>query len=164
MVSQNSYTTADVIMGLWPKVIESGRITQPEIDGFITLVEGEINGALAARYTVPFPTSQLPLEPIKTIATLLAGHALLRSRITQEDPNRSDWVEGLRTRGEKLLDQLVEGTLSIVTTSGAVVGASGRTAAVWSNTSQFKPTADLRDPIQQRVDPDRLDAMDAADQ
>ena len=161
-MSQNSYTTIETIMTLWPRVIETARITPDEINGYINLAEGEINGALAARYTVPFPASQLPLEPIKTIATLLAGHALLRGRITQEDPNRSDWVDGLRTRGEKLLDQLVDGTMSVVTASGAVLGTQGR-ATVWSNTMAFKPTADLRNVIEQRIDPDRLDAMDAAD-
>lgn len=153
-MSVNSYATVDEIRRRYPGIIETSNLTPLEIDAHISDAEGEVNGRLARRYTIPFAPG---MEPIRTLTRDLASYSLLRSLIIQEDPSRSDWVESIRDRADKLLDALVEGKAAVVTTSGAVVGQlSTVPGGVWSSTMGYAPTMSILDSIQQEVDPDRV--------
>lgn len=151
---------------MYPRVVETAGFDPNEMDFYIQMAEDEINGTLAKFYSIPFSSN---MHPIRTITELLAAHAMLRTLITQEDPSRSDWVQQLRERGEALLTAIADGKMDIVAaTSGGGAATllsrvSGVGDQVWSDTSGYKPTMDLRDPIEQRVSPTRLEDMDAAD-
>ena len=106
-----------------------------------------------------------PPPLLETIVELLAGHAYLRTQITQEDPSRSDWVAQLREQAEKYLTDLVSGTLALVSGSGTIIQPTASAVdQVWSSTRDYAPTMTLADPIEQRVSPSRLQAIDDATQ
>jgi len=165
-MSTFSYTTADELKRRWRKWIETSEKTAGDLEWHINDAEAEINGILAKRYTVPFSYSLFPVEPVRTVTRLFAGHSMLRSMIIQEDPSKSDWVESIRAQGQTILDKIEEGKLDLIACADNVVSAvviprrKPATEKIWSSTMTYVPSLDHRDATVQQVDPDRLDDED----
>jgi len=70
-------------------------------------------------------------------------------------------VDGFKEHVDSVLTDIVSKNLPLVTDSGDIV--SMHSDALYSDTMDYKPTFDHRDEIDQRIDPDRLDAEDDAD-
>jgi len=167
-MSTNSYAHAGDIMKLYPMIIQTANIQLDALEIYGDMADGDINGKLSRRYAVPFAASLYPIEPVRTVARKKWAYNFLRSRITQEDPSRSDWVDNLNKEADAMLQDIADGKVDVIalanTTSAYVVGqkADNRTT-FWSSTKDYKPTADLRPAEEQRIDPDRLDDMADAD-
>ena len=165
-MSTFSYTTADELRRRWRKWIETSNIAIGDLDWHINDAEAEVNGVLAKRYTVPFSFSLFPVEPVRTVVRLFAGHSMLRAMIIQEDPSRSDWVEGIRAQGQAILDKLLDGSMDIIACADSVASAKvisrlkPGAEKIWSSTSTYVPVMDHRNVIEQQIDPDRLDDED----
>lgn len=73
-----------------------------------------INTKLAMAYyaeLLPITTPQLAVDLINAISDDLASYYLARSRYVEEDPNKNDWVEELKTSALDQLDYLIENNL-----------------------------------------------------
>ncbi len=150
------YIHAEKLMGMHAGIVQTARTTPGEGEFFVQTAEREVDGVLARGWNVA-TFSGTPPPMVETITILLASHGYLRSKIVQEDPNRSDWVQGYRETAEKYLTQLTKGELLMVSGSGTVIAETQLAVdQVWSSTAKYKPTMDLRDPLRQRVSRMRL--------
>ena len=101
-------------------------------------VEATINARLAKLYAVPVtPTPPL----LETLATDLTVYKLLadRSLFKTERLKDSPWFE-LQRQAWALVDQLAEGKITLITSAGAVVKATGTQIEAYSTTMTYDPT------------------------
>lgn len=145
--------TADGVIELYPRIGSVTTLSSASIMSFIGRAENEINAALSVRYTIPVSGSP-PL--LKDLSEELAAVRILRRFFSQEKENLSEWIDGWNTEIHDRLRALATGSASLVTSAGVRLDGDGQTLAPWSSTSQYKPTADVRDATRQHVDIDRL--------
>lgn len=169
-MSISSYTTAPRVRSLYRKIIETAGITLDEMEFFGDEADGYINGLLARRYAVPFRTSSLsPIEPIRSLATKLWAANILISRVALDNVEWMDIALRYKEEVKNELTDIVSGNVDIVgladnVSSAFVIGPkSDPRNEVWSSTSTYKPTFDVRPMEEQRVDLDRIDAEADAD-
>jgi phage gp36-like protein len=152
---QPQYTNFDELVELYPK-ISTVSLTSANIHGiYISKAEGEINAKLAMRYTVPFSSDNVP-PIIKSIAQDISMYYLLRRIYTQNKKDKNPWLEEWKAARD-LLDELAKGESILVDNSGIALDTRTDQQQIWSSTSTYKPAMDHREPIFQRIDPDRLD-------
>ncbi len=149
-----NYGTVDGVVDLYLRVGSLTTIPSAVIERFINRAENLINVRLAHLYTIPL-TCNPPL--LADLCEELATAFILRRQHTQEKENVSEWVAAYFERVNEVLEPISSGSFSLVCSSGVFIDEDRLTTAPWSNTSEYKPTFDLRRPIFQRIDPDRLD-------
>jgi phage gp36-like protein len=123
---------------------------------FIVQVEAMINAKISKLYSVPVAGSPPLLE---MIARDLSMYRILSRRVyPQERASNSDWPDRFKESME-LLDQIANGEMTLLTSSGVAVSQLSTTGAVpWSNTSNYTPTfLDDGDDIGAVIDPDKQD-------
>ncbi len=122
----------------------------------VTLFEAEsiINGRLAIAFPIP-----LTGKPPKL--TRLVCDQAYADYLVSRNPEKA---EALRMEIDAQLDRLVGGEEAIILEDGTAEFASEQQGAgVYHNLAGYKPTADMREPEDQNIDTDRLDAEDAED-
>jgi phage gp36-like protein len=135
--------------------------TKETIDLHIRRADGLINGKVSKRYAVPFTTVP-PL--IRTIAEDITSYYVYRSFFTQDNQNRTEYLEELKDDALDCLEQIMEGKLDLVDTGGSAVPI--RTEEVvdqlWSNTQDYQPIFDIDNILEQDFDDDLKDAVSDA--
>ena len=101
-----------------------------------------------------------PPPLLTMIATDLALYRTLSLRLfTQEQINKSPWVDKFKEAME-LLDEIAAGEIPLEV-DGEIVDANAANLKIASNTQGYVPTFAEDDAMQQQVDPDKLDDIDA---
>ena len=145
--------------------LDEFEMISEDVDAFIAKSAATIDSHLALSYSVPF--TAVPSTPpiIREIAKDLSLVYIFTRHYTQEKRNSSDWVNQRREDAFDLLERLSDAndSLSIVTSSGLVIGTSTTQQQILGQRENDKPVFDMRDLIDQRIDPDRLEAENAED-
>lgn len=89
---------------------------------------------------------------IKHIAEDIGAYFVIRALYSAGDPNRNEWYE-LYKKAMELLDDLSAG-------KGNIAEITADEQQIISNTSNYKPTFDIRDECNWGIDPDRIDDLD----
>jgi hypothetical protein len=155
------YTSFNELKELYPK-IDSLSLSTANIHGiYVSKAEGYIHSKLAKMYTVPFTSSNIP-PLVKSISQDLSMYYILRRIYTQNKKDKNPWIDEWKLAID-ILDELASGEMVLVDNSGEVISARTDQTQIWSNVTDYKPTMDHRGPEWQRVDPDRLEDEDDAD-
>lgn len=128
--------------------IDSADIT----DQYLPMAENWVQAKLATRFSLPFSDNNLTYDQI---VYMKAWHQiLLRSR----DPDDSGEVGD---RLDKWVEELLEGTSAMVTTSAEAIFGEDQFSTVkeeiTSNTKDYTRVFDLDNALNSEVDPDRID-------
>ena len=152
------YTSVQSVISLGTKIGSFTNVTSADWAGFIEDAGREIDARLSKRYALPFS----PVPPILiTIASNLAMYEGLQRIFVDDSPSISEWVDRFWSRANSLLGAIEDGNVLLVTSAGAVVAASTTNRQVLSATKGYKPVFDMRDPMSQVVDSDRIDDEDS---
>lgn len=117
--------------------------------GTIFFAEREIDSRLAPMFSVPFSGSP------PTIRDLTVLETLRRLNIGNKEE------EYFRALVDEQVKRLLSGEALIVTGSGTTISpASTSGASVWAVDQDYKQTFDMRDPMEQAIDDDLIDALD----
>jgi len=130
------------------------RITQAEVENH-WLPHGAlmVNEFLGKCFTIPFSTNN---ETAKDLSVHFAYLGILERTRNQDDS------EELRNSLQMRVENICEGNAPMITTSGEAIFPEEETANrfdAWSNTQDYKPTFDMREAIDQRVDPDLIEDL-----
>jgi len=156
-MSTNSYTNTDVLMRSLSRFVQTAGATPSDLEFYVEDAEHEIDGLLGGTYPMPFMGGSVP-PLIRHMTRRLAEYGWLRSQIIQEDPSRSDWVEGFRTQVMEKIVGLQDGKMTLLSGSGTIIETMDTpVSTIWSNTMDFVPTMGLvSNPTVMRVDPGRV--------
>lgn len=149
------YTSWNDLKVLFPQ-LSTTSLTAAQAHGiFVAKAEGIINGRLAKKYSVPF--SPAP-QQIKSMAQDLSFYYIGRRFFTQHaKKDDNDWLVSYRDDTMEELKAIMEGNAVIVDNSGSVIGVRTDQEQIWSDVTDFNPTMDNRDEVNQRIDPDRIE-------
>ena len=157
------YTNAQELELLFPKIV-STSITQADInDLFVSKAESDIDAAISERYSLPF-SSTPPL--IRSLAQDLTMYYIARRMYTQNKKDKNDWVDDFRTNAFDMLEKLQKGEMNLLNSSKEVIATRTDLTQIWStntDTTDYNPTMDERDPVLQRVDPRKIDDLNDRD-
>jgi phage gp36-like protein len=133
-------------------------ITVATIELHIRRTDGLVNGKCARRYAVPFTTTP-PF--IRTIAEDITSYYTYRSFFTQDNQNRSEYLEELKEEALKNLDEIMSGDIDLVDTAGSSIPERETQAVdqISSNTEDYQSFFDIDDPTDWDFDEDRKTAV-----
>ena len=137
----------------------TGSLTDLKIESRIEAAENLINGYIASKYTVPFVPPEIP-PLIKTICIDLSCYYVLVTNFTNVAANDNEWVDRFYTRHlnqEKetgTIYDILTNKIPLTDTGGVLVPTSSEMYS--SNNKDYNPTFNAGDPINQRVDPNKL--------
>lgn len=156
-----NYGTVAGVFELYPRVGSVSAVTSATVFSYITRAEARVDAIVGQRYTVPVPGSP-PL--LKEAAETLTLGLLTRRFFSQEQENKSEWVEGFFTDATAILNALAAGSMTLVSSAGAVIASTRPGQSVWSSTKDYHPTMDFQESVDQRASRGRLQttADDAA--
>lgn len=157
------YISADQILATLPQVVATAGSEPGDLEFHIEVAEDEIDGRLGRFWNMSTLSGNAP-PMIKTLTRLRSLHNYLYTLVTMENPSQSSWVSQPGERFDKLMENLESGKSVLVSGSGTIIGMTPLDSdKVWSNTSGYAPTMDLRNSIEQQISPSRLrDTEDAA--
>lgn len=155
-----NYTSVIRILDQEPLLDDATLISSAQLCLFAQDAEAEIDGMLAARYTVPISGSP-PL--LQTVATKLSIGLVLSQRIfTQERLQESEWPKAFLDSSRETLNRLLKGEMTLVTSAGTVIAGRNDLSEVWSNTQDYAPTFAEIDHTRQVVDRDKIEDLEDA--
>lgn len=120
------YINWDDIVGRYPGINKVGGATEIG-SAFIGYVENQVEGMLSTKYSVPFSDNNVT---VKDLCVDLVYIKAANLAVKQRDQLRKEFMERI--------SRLIEGSESLITSSGDVIGHVGGT--VWSNTKDYHPT------------------------
>lgn len=141
-----SYATwsADILQR-YRFLVEAASLSAADAEAaWIGPAEREIEGRLAARFTMPASSNNLTMRDL-TI-DLAASY--------MEDPNAPEVAQRLRDRVDKAITDLLAGRRLMMTSSGTVQPS---TRGAWSTTQGYTPAFGPDHPHEWQTDPDLLD-------
>jgi phage gp36-like protein len=149
------YTSVQKILTTLPALGSVTTITSATLAAFAQDAETLVNAKIAGAYTVPVVGAPL----LALLSTDIAIYRLMTRRLfSGQEQNKSEWPDRYKEALE-LLEQIGDGTLPLVTDSGATV-VNDESALPWSNTKSFVPTF-MEDGVENsRIDPNKLDYID----
>jgi len=152
-----SYSTVALVFQQAPRVGSVSTVTSAIVSDAIGLADGEINAVLANQYDVPVAG---PPPLLVSISTNMAAYYTLRRLFTRDRQNKSDWVDEFKDRATSMLENLMDGKLELVTSSGTTITRNANEEA-WSNTMGYTPTFSELDETLAIDDEDKLDDLKA---
>jgi len=125
-------------------------VSEAEINSsFLPYGALRVNESLGKCYATPFSSDNLTAKDL-SIHFAYLGY-LLKTR------NQTDSEELSKDLQLRVTD-ICCGNAPMITNSGTSLFPENTAGAeAWSNTQDYKPTFDMRDPLDQRVDPDLID-------
>ncbi len=129
-------------------------VTEDSINSALIFGTTMVNERLGSQFTTPFSSNN------RTATELTVDFAFYRLQVRTQAPGDSAETKLML---DDRIKALVEDGAPMMTDSAAPIDTVNAANTVFSNTQNFKPTFDVRDPWHQRVDPDRLDALDDQD-
>ena len=149
-----SYTTCSLMMTTLPEIGSVSTITSDHLVTFAGQAEAEINARLSKQYAIPF-TFVVPV--LQTLATDFAIYRLLTRRLyTAQRLKDSPWPDRY-AECSSLLADIANGNISLLDSTGTIVGARTDVQQVYSTTKNNIPTffeGHIGDCVQ---DPDKID-------
>src|SRR3990172_4729811 len=137
MTSVVSYTSVNAVLRTVPAINSMTNIASADIAHHAARVEALMNARLSRNYALPF-TSTIPL--LEMVATDLTIYDIIAKRnVTMSRNDDNDWPARFKS-AEKLLEQIANGEMPLITTSMAAIAPSAGAARVWSNTQTYEPT------------------------
>jgi phage gp36-like protein len=104
-----AYCTEEDVRSLIPLIDESA-MDSIALGKLITKAENLVNGKLKNTYVVPFD----PVPPlVKDITAEYTAYLAYRTVFSQNSPNSSEFVTGLKESAEALISELAEGKLML---------------------------------------------------
>lgn len=147
------YGTIAGVFELYPRIGSISIITSVLVESYLGRSEARINALLSGRYTVPV-SGKPPL--LKDATETLAVARLLKRFFSQEKENVSEWVQGWFDEVTDMLEPIVSGSGTLTASDGTRLEATLITTTPWSSVDQYVPTFGVRDLVETRIDPDRL--------
>lgn len=139
-MSVSSYTNVDRVRDSFPAIGSASNITSATIFEYVQAANDTIDLALATRYTLPM-SSFSPL--LGTLATRIALFDLITIRAMAQMPadmaKNNPFYDRLK-EARKTLEQLAEGKLTLLNSSGQVIAERTDIVGAWSNTMGYLPT------------------------
>jgi len=152
-----NYTTPSEVIRNVPAIGSMSNVDSGQIMQFIGETEAKINAKLSAVYSVPItPTPPL----LQVVATDLTAYRIMRRARSGDALKDSEWPTTFK-EANKLLDDIVEGTMTLVNSAGMQIDRL-TTASPWSNTSGYVPTFDVGPVEEQEVDDSRVTDIENA--
>lgn len=151
------YSTVPDVFRVLPSVGSLTTVNSDTIVAFINEADAVINARLGKLYTVP--VSDCPV--VTVISTEIAAYRMLTRRIlTQEQVKNSVWPDRFKEALE-MLKEIASGDLPLVTSSGALIEATGLGGGeAWSNTQDYVPTFAEDGFAASGIDEDKLEDID----
>jgi len=149
------YATTTSISELLPQYL-SGNTTTSDTAGVnifsrhVDRAEGIINSYVAARYSLPFTTTAVPVI-LRAIAEDIAGWMSIRGTMLQNSPLGREREQAFDRAWENLKD-IQKGELKLTLTDGSEIAT--RTARFLTSTD-YTPIIHLDDPINWSIDIDQ---------
>ena len=147
------YTSVDEIKDACPLIGSVTTITSATIARFAVAAEAIVNAKLSTLYTVP--VSGAPV--LAVISTDITVYRILRRVFTQEQMNKSAWVDSYK-EADELLDKIASGEVALVLDDGTVVTESSA-GQPWSNTLSYDQTLNEGPLENMQVDQLKLDLL-----
>ena len=130
-------------------------VTQGSVETFLARASTRLEEALGGAYTTPFSSNNQTAIDL----TIDIARWMLQLRTSKQDDSQ-ELGETIESRIEELRD----GTSNMATvSSGGNIESSGPNNSAWSTDKDWKGTFDMREPLEQRIDPDLLDHLDDKD-
>ena len=144
------YGTADQFLAVYSAGVAD--ITSAEIQNVWTPYGAlRVNEQLGRIFTTPFSSNNQTARDLSIKYAYLG--ILLRTRNQKDSEELNDELK-LRIEG------IIEGNSPMVLDDGESMFATGSSlTSAWSNTEDYNNTFDMRDAINQRVDPDLIDDL-----
>lgn len=159
MTSPVSYTSVSRVNSAYPPIGSVTNITSGVVHQFAGDVEAEINAKVSKQYALPF-TVEVPL--LTAIATRETIYRIAVQRLLVQFPAAQQGQHPLQVQHKddlKLLQQIADGELQLVDSSGAVVAVDATQIEVYSTTKNFEPTFHEGSMIDTIQDKDKLDSI-----
>lgn len=148
------YCTADNVYDML-EGISTNEISQARVESRIAYARSIIDGKIAKRYDVPFDSA--PYPPLASqINVDLAAYFVMKTLYTGEGQNRSQWTEGFYEKALMLLDEINDGKIDLVDDTGDLIPERNLSTRVSGNIENYKPTFGFGDPLDEEIDPDRI--------
>lgn len=156
-----SYTTVSLMMTTLSAIGSISALNSSGISHHAGMAEALINAKISGRYSLPF-TSTIPM--LETLATDLGIYNVLSSRISLRSKDSvHPWYQRFKN-AMSTLDDIADGRLPLVTSSGDRLSGRGDVGEVYSNRMNYHPTTEEIPVSTQLVDPDKIeDALDDRD-
>ncbi|HEV8639641.1 MAG TPA: phage protein Gp36 family protein [Methylomirabilota bacterium] len=149
-----SYTSVGLMYISCPDLGSVTTLTSGHLATFAGQAEAEINGNIARLYALPM-AGDVPL--LTTLATDIAIYKVLTRRLfTSERLAASPWPDRYRESVAMLL-KIADGSLPLVTASGAVLAGRSDISEVFSTTKNYVPTIWEGAWPNQDVDPNKIE-------
>jgi phage gp36-like protein len=127
------------------------------INRHIARADGLINSKISKRYTVPITTTPPLLASLSEDITVYYTY---RSFYSQDNLNRSEYLEELKNEAASILDEIRDGKIDLVDINGSVIeenSSEATTGILDSTTKDYQPFFDIDDSLNWAFDSDRLD-------
>ncbi len=151
------YTSVTRINSAFPMLSSVTNITSAIIDQYATDVEAEIDAKIIARYTLPLasvPPILAAISTRETIYRITVQRALIQFPPAQQGRHP---LQVQHIDDQKLLDDIVNGDLSLVASGGAEIATSLAKQLIYSTTMGYVPTFSEGSQMDQVQDSDKLD-------
>lgn len=132
-----SYTTVSLMFVTLPDLGSVTTLSSLQLATFAGQGEALINAKISPMYSLPM-TVEVPI--LQAIATDIAIYNVLTRRLfTSKQLETSPWPDRYK-ESLSILDKIADGTIPLVTASGAVLGGRTDQAEVYSTTKDSVPT------------------------
>lgn len=136
MNTASLYVTVSDVINRYPPVQSVSAVTSAQVAEAIAYEQSVVDARLGARYAVPFAA---PPAIVQTIVGDMAIYRLLTTRVLLKEQREGEWTNAW-TRTMRLLDDIANGSLTLLSDSGTVLGLSARAAGeLWSNSATSTP-------------------------
>ena len=139
-VTSLSYTSVTRINSVFPMISSVANITSGVVAQFADDAEAEIDAKSSKRYTLPLGVA-CPI--LSAIATREAIYQIATQRALVQFPPAQQGKHPMKAQHDEdvaLLEEISNGGLAIVTSSGAVVPESTTEILIYSTTQGYVPT------------------------
>jgi len=156
-VQSLSYTSVTRVNSAFPMITSVSNITSGVVAQYSDDAEAEIDARISARYALPLGVTCPILVAIATRETI---YNIATQRGLVQFPPAQQGRAPLYQRhldDQKLLEAIADGSVQLVTSSGAVIAADTSQKQIYSTTMDYVPTFSEGSQVDQVQDQDKLD-------
>ena len=153
-----NYTSAELMLNTLSAIGSISTLTNSSLLFYAGAAEALINAKISKKYTLPIVDS-IPL--LETLATDLAIYNVLSARISlRTDAGNHPWFQRFKNAID-ILDDIANGSLTLINSAGTVLVAATNTDAMYSTTMDYVPTTGEIPDSLQGPDPNKVqDSLD----
>lgn len=161
-----SYSTVTTILTLLPGLPQTSTQnghseTVALVTQHIARADNVINAKIAQRYSVGgFDTSGSVPPLLKTISEDIASYYTFRSEFGGDNQNSNEWTDKFK-EALTLLDELREGDLDLVNTTGSIISENVASSVdiIQSDNMDYQPFFDEDSVTSWKVDTDKISSI-----